>query len=288
MLFLGLLGACMVWPCLLGIQYYQPVFPGYRSFSLAQGIAFGLFFGAIFGSFEGIVISSRIKAVKGLLFGSVAGIFSGAFGVLGGQAALFAIADYMRQTGQSLAGVSLIAAHSTGWVIIGIFIPMIEGFRAKSARKLLVGLAGGIIGGILGGMSLQILVMKYPGSRIALLAGLIVFGVLLSFFYSFFENRFSFGSIKLLNGPLRNKEYHLLKSRLKIGSRDTCDIVLADYRHVAPLHATILVKKGRIILQPAGKSCPVTVNDTPVTDAALRREDVFAVGSAKFMYGIFS
>lgn len=288
MLFLGLLGACMVWPCLLTIQYYQPAFPGYRSFSLAQGIALGLFFGAIFGSFEGIVVSSRIKAVKGLLFGSVAGIFSGAIGVFGGQAVLFAIADYMRQTEQGLAGIPLIAAHSTGWVIIGLCIPMIEGFRAKSVRKLLVGLAGGIVGGSLGGMLLQISVMKYPGSRIALLAGLIVFGILLSFFYSFFENRFSFGSIKLLNGPLRNKEYHLLKSRLKIGSRDTCDIVLAEYRHVAPLHASILVKKGRIILQPAGKSCPVTVNDSPVTEAALRREDVFAIGSAKFMYGIFS
>ena len=48
---------------------FQPVFPGYLSFSLTQGIMLGLVFGAIFGSFEGIVVSSRTKAIKGLLFG---------------------------------------------------------------------------------------------------------------------------------------------------------------------------------------------------------------------------
>lgn len=288
MLLLGLLGACMVWPCLLSIQYCQPVFPGYLSFSVTQGIVLGLFFGAIFGSFEGIVVSSRAKAIKGLLFGAIAGILSGTIGVLAGQTFLFAVADYLQKTEKTLTGITLIFVNSIAWVIIGLCIPMIEGLRARSLRKLLVGLAGGIVGGSLGGMSLQLSIMKYSGNKTALLIGLIIFGVCLSFFYSFFENRFSFGSIKLLNGPLRNKEYLLIKSRMKIGGRDTCDIVLDGYRNVAPVHATIQMKKGRIILRPIEKSCTVTVNDSRVDEASLRREDVFAIGSAKFMYGIFS
>lgn len=288
MLLLGCCGACMVWPCLLTIQYFQPVFPGYLSFSLTQGIMLGLVFGAIFGSFEGIVVSSRTKAIKGLLFGAVAGVLSGAIGVFAGQAFLFGVADSLQRTEQSLTGIPLILANSMGWVIIGLCISLIEGFRSRSLRKLLVGLAGGIVGGSLGGMLLQLSVIRYPGNRIALLVGLVVFGFFLSFFYSFFENRFSYGSIKLLNGPLRGKEYHLLKSRIRIGTRDTCDIVLPGYRNVTPLHASIQIKKGRVVLRPAGKSCPVTVNDSPTQEVPLRREDVFAIGSAKFMYGIFS
>ena len=288
MLFMGLLGACIIWPCLLTVQYFQPAFSGFRSFSLAQGIILGLFFGAIFGSFEGIVVSSRKKAFKGILFGAIAGIASGALGVCAGQAFLFRAANYLQQREKTLNGVSLIIATGMGWVLIGVFISMIEGLRARSLRKLFAGLAGGVVGGILGGMMLQITVDRYPNNKIALLTGLIFFGVFLSFFYSFFENRFSYGSVKLLNGPLRNKEYHLVKSRMKIGSRDTCDIVLAGYKNVAPLHAYLEIKKGRVVLHAAGKSCSVLVNDTLEEESALRREDVFTIGSAKFMYGIFS
>ena len=176
MLLLGCCGACMVWPCLLTIQYFQPVFPGYLSFSLTQGIMLGLVFGAIFGSFEGIVVSSRTKAIKGLLFGAVAGVLSGAFGVFAGQAFLFGVADSLQRTEQSLTGIPLILANSMGWVIIGLCISLIEGFRSRSLRKLLVGLAGGIVGGSLGGMLLQLSVIRYPGNQTALLVGLVVFG----------------------------------------------------------------------------------------------------------------
>lgn len=285
---LGVFGACMIWPCLLTVQYFQSAFPGYLAFSLAQGMIFGLIFGSIFGSFEGIVVSSRPKAVKGLAFGSIAGIGSGALGVIAGQAYLFRVADIFQSSSQILSGANLILANGIGWVIMGICIAMIEGFRALSPRKILVGLAGGIVGGGIGGMALQEFMMRFPGNRYSLLAGLAFFGLSLGFFYSFFENRFSFGSIKLLNGPLKNKEYHLVKSRMSVGSRHSCDIVLTGYRDVEPIHAFISVKKGRVSLVAATAAHPVTFNDEKREEAALRREDVFAVGSAKFMYGIFS
>jgi len=285
---LGMMGACMVWPALLTLQYFQPFFPGYLVFSLAQGAIFGMVFGAIFGSFEGIVVSSRPKAFRGLLFGSLAGIVSGALGVIAGQSFLFRAADSLQASQRTLSGIPLILANGTGWVIIGIFIAMIEGVRSRSIRKILVGLSGGIVGGLVGGIALQTLIQRFPGNSLALLSGLLSFGFALSFFYSFFENRFSLGSVKLLNGPLKNKEYALSKPRMSIGSNDTCDIVLSGYRDIAPVHAYLSVKKGRVSIAAMDGGHPVKVNDEKKEEAALRREDVFATGSAKFIYGIFS
>lgn len=287
-IFLGLMGAFMAWPALLIIQGFQGAFPGFLSFSIVQGIILGLVFGAIFGSFEGIVVSSRPKAFRGLLFGAIAGIASGALGVIAGQSFLFRSADAFQASQKTLSGIPLILASGAGWMLIGVFIAMIEGFRSRSIRKILVGLAGGVIGGIIGGSTLQLILARFPGNRFALLAGLAFFGIALSFFYSFFENRFSLGTVKVLNGPLKNKEYHLSRPRMSVGSKDTCDIVLSGYRDVAPVHAFITVKKGQVVLSAAGPKSPITVNDEAKAETALRREDVFATGNAKFIYGFFS
>lgn len=288
MIVLGLMGGCMVWPLLLTVQFYQMGFPGYFSFSLVQGMVFGMVFGAIFGSFEGIVLSSRAKAFKGLLFGALAGIASGALAVIAGQAALFQAADAAESAGQTLTGLSLVIASGTSWMIIGVCISMVEGFRSRSLRKILVGLAGGITGGVLGGVALQIILNRYPANEWALLAGLLVFSLSLSLGYTFFENRFSFGSVKILNGPLKNKEISLSRQKMSIGSSDSCDIVLSGYRDLLPLHANLFIKKGRVTIQAAAENASLKVNDTKTSEQALRREDVFAIGSAKCMYGIFS
>lgn len=288
MVVLGLMGAFLVWPCLLTLQYFQNSFHSYMLFSLAQGIIFGLVFGAIFGSFEGIVVSSRPKALHGLLFGALAGIAAGVIGVISGQSFLFYAADVISKTNPGVTGFSLIVANGIGWMLIGTFIAMIEGMRARSFRKLLVGLAGGIIGGIVGGITLQAFIYALPGNRLGLLAGLLLFALSLSFFYSFFENRFSFGSIKVLNGPLKNKEYHLVKTKMSVGSGNACDIVLNGYKGVEQLHALITVKKGRVSINAASKAHPISVNDARIEVTVLRREDVFAVGNAKFMFGHFS
>ncbi len=288
MVLLGVMGALMIWPCLLTVQYFQGAFRGYFAFSLVQGIVLGLVFGAIFGSFEGLVVSSRPKAFKGMLFGAIAGTFAGAFGVMAGQSFLFKAAEEIFKSGGSPPGFAIAFANGIGWALIGAFIAMIEGLRSGSVRKVFVGLGGGIVGGLIGGITLQAFLYYFPGNPVALLAGLVLFGFSLSFFYTLFENRFSLGSVKLLNGPLRNKEYHLSKSRMSIGSSDSCDIVLSGYRDVAPVHAIIVLKKGRVVFSPAGRGNTVRVNDEKKDESPLRREDVFAIGNAKFMYGIFS
>ncbi len=287
MILLGSLASAMIWPFLLIIQHFQVFFPGYVALSLAQGLVFGAIYGAVFGSFEGIAVSSRPKAINGALFGALAGLLSGAIGVFSAQALLFFLASLVVDNYSMLSGTALMLSRGTGWVIIGICLTIIEGVRSRSFRRVFVGLLGGISGGLLGGITLQAMLTTFPGNSIALLVGLVLFGFSLAFFYTVFEHQFSAGTLKLLNGRLKGKEYHLVRNRMTIGSADYCDIVLKDYRGVMPLHAVLVIKKGKVALSPGPEKAPILVNDGPLKDAALRREDVFALGSARFMYGIF-
>lgn len=283
----GLLGALALWPLLLALQSYQQEFPSYLLFSLAQGVLLGLVFGALFGSFEGVVVSSRSKAFKGLLFGAVFGSIAGALGVMAGQLFLFAAGSSLWRTASARNGVGLAVASGVAWTILGIFLALTEGLRARSTRKILVGLAGGVLGGLTGGSALAGLSFLYPDEPLSLLAGLALFGLSLSIFWSVFENQFSSGALMLLNGPLKGKEYSILSRTMKIGTTPDCDIVLKGYPGVEPLHATVHVAKGKVLLQQEKAGARLLVNDEPPAGRSLKPEDVVAVGKAKFMYGYF-
>ncbi len=283
----GLLAALALWPCLLVLQYIQQSFPSYLLFSLAQGITLGTVFGAFFGSFEGVVVSSRPKAFKGLLFGAAFGALAGAVGVMAGQLFLFAAGSTLWRTASARNGVGMAVASGVAWTIVGLFLALTEGLRARSARKLLVGLAGGAIGGLAGGAALSGISFFFPGEALSLLAGLAVFGLCLSLFYSLFENRFSSGSLMLLNGALKGKEYYVLSRKMKIGSGSSCDIVLKGYPEVEEFHATIRVSGHKVLVEQEKASAKLLLNDAPPAGRALKPEDVLAVGKAKFIYGYF-
>ena len=283
----GLLGALALWPLLLSLQYYQQDFPSYLLFSLAQGMLLGLVFGALFGSFEGVIVSSRSKAFKGLLFGAVFGSAAGAIGVMAGQLFLFAAGSQLWRTTSARNGVGLAVSSGIAWTIVGLFLALTEGLRARSARKLLVGLAGGVLGGLAGGASLAGLSYFFPDEPQSLLAGLALFGLSLSLFWSLFENRFSSGALMLLNGPLKGKEYSILSRTMKIGTAPDCDIVLKGYPGVETMHATVRLAKGKVMLEQEKAGARLLLNDEPPAGRSLKPEDVVAVGKAKFIYGYF-
>lgn len=285
---LGLLGACMLWPILLTVQRLQYYFPSYLLFSLTQGICFGLVFGAVFGSTEGIIVSSKTKAIKGLAFGALFGAAAGAVGVLLGQLFLFFAASRLFRSSTSELQTGLILSNGIAWLIIGTFISMTEGLRSRSSRKLLAGFIGGFLGALAGGLVLSALQFYRPDGRFSLLAGLCIFGFMLSACYSLLENRFQNGALKLLNGPLKSKEYPVISKKTSIGSAPDCDIVLKDYPGVLPLHAYVQIEKGKIYLKPAGTGSKLLLNDAPPGGESLRVEDVITLGKAKFLYAYFS
>ncbi len=284
----GLLGAAALWPCLLALRSLQALFPSYLLFSMAQGACLGLCFGAFFGSFEGIAVSSRPKAVSGFLFGALFGAAAGAAGAVLGQLFLFSAGTVIWRSASERNGVGLAVASGLAWAFIGLCLASVEGLRARSARRLLVGAAGGLSGGLLGGTALSALSYLYPGRPLPLLAGLAAFGLCLATCYSAFENRFSLGTLVLLNGSLAGKEYPVLNGETTIGADPGCDVVLPGYPGVLGRHASVRLSRGTLVIREAEAGARVLLNDEAPAGKALRPEDVIAVGKAKFIYGYFS
>ena len=204
------------------------------------------------------------------------------------QLFLFSAGSALWKSASQRNSLGLAVASGIAWAIAGLCIALIEGLRARSSRKMVVGLAGGLAGGITGGAALSALSYAFPESDLSLLAGLAVFGLCLSAAYSLFENRFSAGSIMLLNGPLKGKEYYVLGKALRIGSSPDCDIVLKGYPDVEPLHVTLRQAEGKLVLNPEKAGARLLLNDEPPAGRSIRPEDVITVGKAKLMYGYFS
>lgn len=309
----GLLAAAALWPFMLALNAGRAFFSSYLVFTLVQGAALGLAFGAFFGSLEGIVVSSRPKALGGLLFGAGFGALAGAIGALAGQLFLFWAGSALWRSASRRDGIGLAVAAGLGWAVAGVLLGLTEGLRARSGRKLAAGLLGGLTGGLLGGAALSAASYGFPDRPLALLAGLSAFGLALGLAYAAFENRFSAGCLMLLNGPLKGKQYPVVNRITRIGGAPGCDLVLKGYPGVQALHAVLNLEGGRVFVRAAaprdaagratvaaetkahaeaaatrGAGPALLVNDEPPGGRALRPDDVLAVGKAKLIYGFFS
>jgi hypothetical protein len=276
---LGVLAGVSAWPLLELVLTFQTLFPGYFLFSISQGALFGFVLGLFFGSAEGLTSRNRSKIVRGMATGAAVGIVGGMLGFTAGQGVLF----FMLQ--QTVRDFAVPAARGVGWAVLGLMVGMVEGIRAKSAKKCGLGALGGVLGGLLGGAVIEFLRSRYPDLIYARLAGFALFGLLIALFYALLERSFSYGVLRLLNGALRGKEYSLSQNRLSMGSGPGNDIVLAGYNDIAPRHALFRVKGREVYVEKAAESVRLLVNEEAVKgERLLKFEDVIQLGSAKAFF----
>ncbi len=281
---LGLLAGLLVWPVMELFIEHQAVFPSFLVFSLISGAAFGLLYGLVFGTAEGIIAGSNRRIVRGAIWGAVLGTIGGTLGFLAGQGVLFALGERLLQSEDAVRRFGFPLARAAGWAVLGLFVGVAEGVRARSGRKIAVGVLGGLIGGALGGLAIEYGRVLVPDSPLVTLAGLVLFGVLVSLCYSLIEQQLSLGVLRLLNGRFKGKEFVLNQRRLWIGGSDRSDIILEGYKGVSERHAQLGLKQGELLLEPAGSDTYVFVNDDPVTGRLLKYEDVIRIGSAKLFF----
>jgi hypothetical protein len=114
--------------------------------------------------------------------------------------------------------------------------------------------------------------------------GFAALGLMLGFWLGDFEARFAYGRLKVLSGPLKNKEYLLSRTRTQVGTSTFSDVYLKLYDGVDPLHA-VLKKDKEIMRLLAGESGgDILVNDDKVSRSVeLKYEDVIQVGKVKLL-----
>ena len=308
---LGILAGIAAWPPAELIVYAQGAFPSYLAFAAALGAAVGLVMGAFLGAAEGITARIRQRILPGILVGALVGMAGGAIGFLVGQAALLVIGELGLRSYRNFQRVVLPVSRSIGWGLLGVFIGMVEGIRARSGKKIAVGVLGGFLGGLAGGFVLEYLRVLAPGFRLPRLAGLVILGAAIAAFYGLIEKGLAYGVLRVLNGPLKGKEYLLTQSRVLIGRSRRNEVALAPYEDLAERQAQIRAHRGEVLLSNLEPRRPLLVNDRPVASGPvgprkagdgtaadrktadrqvaehrLKYDDVIRLGSVKLFYRV--
>lgn len=280
---IGILAGAAAWPLMELLVAEQGAFPSYRIFTVVSGAVFGALFGLFFASAEGVIAGNWRRIVRGALAGLGIGAVGGAIGFLIGQLILFLLVNVSFTAQGRLDTVGIPLARALGWAVLGVFVGTAEGVRVRSLRKSAIGALGGVFGGLLGGAAIEYAIIVLPTLPAVRLAGLVLFGLLVSVFYGIVERRLSYGVLRLLNGRFKGKEFVLNQHRMRIGSAPDCDILLADYRNVRPHHVRARVVRDDVYLTPED-GASLTVNDEAVTEHKLKYEDVVKIGNAKLFY----
>jgi MFS family permease len=280
-----MLAGVAAWPIMEALIVLQARFPSYLVFSAVSGAAFGAVFGGFFGVIDGTIAGNRRRAPAGGAIGAVVAAVGGAAGFVLGQGALFLVGETLGGVGGELGRWARPVARALGWAVLGACVALADGARARSGFKAVMGLTGGLVGGLLGGVVLELATQSMRPAW-ARPVGLVLLGGMVAAFYMLVEHRFSYGSLRLLNGPYKGKEFIVNTKSLTFGSARTDDIYLPEYRGVGPRELTVKVERGELVAYAAGDGNSM-INDTAVPiegSPPLKFEDVIQVGSAKLLF----
>jgi len=275
---LGLFGGLASWPFLEFILSKQGSFNNYLIFFIIATMIPGLFLGLFIGCGEGIINKSGKRIVKGSLIGLFTGAAGGVLGGILGQLLLVNILQYFPSAGFTV----LLIARSAGWALVGIFVGMSEGVRALSLRKIILGALGGFFGGFLGGLVLEILTNTIGISVFYRLTGLVIMGTMIGVFYTFLDKKYSFGSIRILNGNQAGKRYRINQKQMDLGTGNST-IILSDYDGIEEKEIQFNVDKGVITVIDEKVNKTLFVNDKETTKKDLKYGDVIKSGSIKML-----
>ncbi len=281
---LGFLGGIAAWPVAELVLYFQGGFPTYLAFLALLGAIVGAVMGAFFGAAEGITSRIKKRIPTGVALGALVGCVGGAAGALAGQAALWLFGGIFLLSYKNTEWVVLPVARAIGWAVLGIFVGAGEGVRARSPKKIAVGVLGGFLGGILGGFALEYCRLLLPGFAFFRLVGLVLLGLAIGFFYGLIEQGMSFGVLRILAGELKGKEFLLTERRVRIGRSPRNEIALPAYEDLADLQADIRVRKGEPVITNLETKVPMLINEEKVQERKLKLGDVIKIGSARIFY----
>ncbi len=281
---LGFLAGVCVWPVAEVILFFQAGFPSYLVFLALLGAAFGAVMGVFFGSAEGITSRIKSRIPNGMLVGALVGLIGGAIGFLVGQAALWLIGELFIRSFSNFQWVVLPVSRAIGWAVLGIFVGAVEGIRAVSPKKILVGILGGFVGGLAGGFALEYSRLLIPQLALSRLIGLVILGLAIGLFYGLIEQGMAFGIIRILTGELKGKEFLLNQGRMRIGKSKRNEVALPAYADLADHQAQIKIVKGDVVLTNLEPKLPMLVNEQKVQEQRLKLGDVIKIGSAKIFF----
>jgi len=257
-------------------------FSSYLGLSIAQGAALGFIFGFIFGFTDGLLYKElKNGVIKASIAAATGAVTAAAARIIATQGMLWT-ANILKPEYIQTTQIWLPIWRGAGWMLMGAAIGAVDGIHKRSLRRTIAGILGGLIGGLIGGLGFEFLVSSQSETVFAGAAGLGCMGILIGLSISEFERRFSYAQLRVLNGKLKNREYLLVKRKLRIGGHLQDDICLHDSGDTSS--ALISAKNNDIYLGAADNS-RVLINDLAITEnQILKFQDVIQLGDVKLLY----
>jgi hypothetical protein len=234
-------------------------------------VALALLIGAVVGA----LVPGAINAVPGALAGQTrrAGRNAGAAAGVGVVAmALVSLGLSGSVPREAIFFQGSLWLGLLAWLLFGLALGAIEGIVWRSAKRALLGAAGGGLGALL----------AYAIGRLLDNEGAFVLvGPLIGLFANLLPDVFKTVWVQVTNGS-RQFEITLDRAVVVFGSSDDpryADVGLYGDRAIAPRHFLLERHDDRCILMPLPQTGPVLVNGVPALGAVLlRHDDVIMVG----------
>lgn len=286
--------------------YYCAIAGGWAAFLAAMLVLGGvgeikstMLRASLVGALVGTFVSAGIGFVDSLLNdkGTARFLRTGLCALLGFVAGI--LGGFVGQFLYEMAGVPILS----GWVLTGTLIgaslgafDFIRGAtgggdKNSAIRKIINGVMGGLVGGILGGLpftivqSFQTLNELFPRSSLA--TCLVLLGVLIGLSIGLAQVILKEAWIKVEEGFRSGRELMLSKEETTIGRAESCDLGLFGDNTIQKLHARILLRNNRYLLEHAGDEGETFLNDAPVTrkPVPLRAGDRIRIGKSVLQFG---
>src|SRR5262245_27475603 len=251
---------------------------------------------ALIGTFLGLLVAGALGLVDGLLNSTgsqryVRVVVSAGIGLAGG--ALGAV-----------LGNALFAANQqliwlvAGWMVAGLLIGAASGVydvlqaalgkreMRQPIKKTLNGVYGGLLGGFLGGFPFGLLMTSRALPLSGLAIGLTVLGLCIGLMVALAQVFLKEAWIAIETGRRAGRQMMLSKDETTIGRAEGCDIGLFGEQGIEKLHARILMKNNRYVLEDANTPGGTFVNEARVERSTpLRNGDAIRVGTCQLRFG---
>ena len=257
-------------------------FTSYLMLSLLQGGALGLIFGFIFGFADGLLYKDlKNSLIKAAISAGIGAVTAAGVQILTSQGMLWT-ANIIKPEHNQTMTIILPLWRGGGWMLMGGAIGAVDGIKQKTLRRTFAGLIGGLTGGLIGGLCFEFMLRGLPDTALAVGAGLTLMGIIIGLTLGEFERRFSYARLRILNGSQKDREYLLVKRKLRIGGSLNDDIILDDNGR---LGSALISGGGGDIFLEAAAECRTLLNDEMLTaKQPLKYQDVIQIGSVKLLY----
>lgn len=248
---------------------------------ILSGAALGGILSGFFSAFDQLWTQRSGSLIGRVVPALIVGCFGGGLAAFTGQALFSSWGHRLVKSASSGVLIPLSFGTAIGWALTGLVVGLAITLPSSDTRdRWAWTVLGGVAGGFTGGFAMQAF-QPLMGTG-SLILGLCTLGTVMGLGISWAEKVFSKVSVQVLEGSGRGSIHNLGGSTF-IGSDKRCKIYLTD-AGIAPRHARISARRGRLLLEDLGSVAGCLLNDRKIsgTQAPLSHGDLIRVGKNLF------